>query len=132
MKKLYFVAAAVALAAAGVAIYFAVPGRSLWLPPCMFHELTGLYCPGCGSTRALHRLLHGNPIGALHANPLLLVIGPLLGLVIFHRLRAYLTGSRDYSPNITYPAAMALAVGVVAYWIARNIPAFPFTLLAPH
>ena len=27
-------------------------------PGCMFNALTGLYCPGCGTTRALHALAH--------------------------------------------------------------------------
>ena len=35
---------------------------------------TGLYCPGCGSTRALYALLHGRPGEALAMNPLLLVV----------------------------------------------------------
>ena len=26
--------------------------------PCVFHKLTGLYCPGCGAGRALSALLH--------------------------------------------------------------------------
>ena len=27
--------------------------------PCLFHLVTGAYCPGCGGTRALLALLHG-------------------------------------------------------------------------
>jgi hypothetical protein len=50
--------------------------RPLWiaatefLPPCPWHELTGWPCPGCGTTRAIVRLLHADPFGALAANPL--------------------------------------------------------------
>ena len=30
--------------------------------PCLFHELTGFYCPGCGGTRAVLALLAGHPV----------------------------------------------------------------------
>lgn len=30
-----------------------------YYPPCAFHMLTGLYCPGCGGTRAVRALMHG-------------------------------------------------------------------------
>jgi hypothetical protein len=50
--------------------------RPLWLasagfaPPCLWHAWTGWPCPGCGTTRALVRLLHADPAGALALNPL--------------------------------------------------------------
>ncbi|PYV86056.1 MAG: hypothetical protein DMG90_22080 [Acidobacteria bacterium] len=34
------------------------PASSGIFPPCPFLWLTGFYCPGCGSLRALHQLLH--------------------------------------------------------------------------
>ena len=48
------------LAAAATLLYFIPPVAGGIYPPCFFHWLTGLYCPGCGSTRCLHALLHGN------------------------------------------------------------------------
>lgn len=50
--------------------------RPLWiaatvfLPPCLWRALTGWPCPGCGTTRAVVRLLHADALGALAANPL--------------------------------------------------------------
>ncbi len=40
--------------------------------PCLFHELTGLYCPGCGGTRAAKALLCGHPVLSLQYHPLVL------------------------------------------------------------
>jgi hypothetical protein len=50
--------------------------RPIWiaavkvLPPCLWHTWTGWPCPGCGTTRAVLRLLHADPAGAFAVNPL--------------------------------------------------------------
>lgn len=41
---------------------------SIW--PCFFNELTGLPCPGCGMTRAVSALLHGDWHTAMLYHPL--------------------------------------------------------------
>ena len=57
---------------AGLAVLF----RPFWiaaagsLPPCVWRSWTGWPCPGCGTTRAIVRLLHADLSGALAANPL--------------------------------------------------------------
>ena len=38
--------------------------------PCLFRSLTGLYCPGCGGTRAAKFLLHGDICKSLWYHPL--------------------------------------------------------------
>jgi hypothetical protein len=53
-------------------------GRIAHLPSvCLFYNLTGLPCPGCGLTRSFVCLGHGHWREALHWHPL----GPLLFLV---------------------------------------------------
>ncbi|MBR1573021.1 MAG: DUF2752 domain-containing protein [Lachnospiraceae bacterium] len=39
---------------------------------CIFHELTGLYCPGCGGTRAAIALLSGHPWISFLYHPLVI------------------------------------------------------------
>ncbi len=39
-------------------------------PPCLFHYLTGYYCPGCGGTRATAALLHGNLLASMRFHPI--------------------------------------------------------------
>jgi Protein of unknown function (DUF2752) len=54
------------------------------LPLCLFRELLGLPCPGCGMTRALHALAHGEVAAALRYHPLApLVVAQSLALWMF-------------------------------------------------
>jgi hypothetical protein len=46
------------------------PRLAAGLPPCFFHEVTGLPCLTCGGTRAALALRSGDLAGAFHANPL--------------------------------------------------------------
>src|ERR1043165_6726669 len=60
------------------------PAEHGFFPPCPFHALTGLNCPGCGATRAAHELLHGHFAAAIRDNALLVgavVCAPLLFLL---------------------------------------------------
>jgi len=42
------------------------------MPPCLLHEFTGLYCPGCGGTRAFVALIHGQFLKSVYYHPLVL------------------------------------------------------------
>ncbi len=99
------------------------------LPPCPFHAVTGLFCPGCGSTRTLHALLHGDLMQALAMNPLLVVAIPLLAWMALNAAGANLPGRRLLQPWAGNPRAW-LAV-LLGYWILRNLPWMPFAWLAP-
>lgn len=58
--------------AAYLLIRFAhIPLGSLLLP-CLVHELTGFYCPGCGGSRAVSLLLKGDFLKSLYYHPIVL------------------------------------------------------------
>jgi hypothetical protein len=77
--------ALLALAAAAVLFLFD-PATAGFYPPCLFRTLFGLPCPGCGSLRALHQLLHGNLASAWALNrPILIAM--LLAVIASFLLR---------------------------------------------
>lgn len=102
-------------------LFLCDPAFTRVFPPCPFHWLTGLNCPGCGSLRAMHSLLHGRVGEAFGLNPLLVLSIPLLAALL-------LRGSWAYKVWVPW---MAFAL-LVAYGALRNIPVWPFVLLAPH
>jgi len=99
------------------------------LPPCPSLWLTGLFCPGCGTTRALHALLHGDLPGALAMNPLMVLSLPAVAVLLAQAL--------DVLPKPLEPLARRLAnarawaVVVIVYAVLRNLPWPPFSWLAP-
>lgn len=107
------------------------PATSQLFPPCPVHYLTGLYCPGCGSLRALHQLLHGNLQAAWAMNPLSVILFPFLAYGLACEAVHYVGGKR--LPEFTLSAVWirALCAAILLFGIARNLPLHPFNLLAP-
>lgn len=99
---------------------------------CPFLGLTGLWCPGCGSTRAVHELLHGDVAGSLACHPLVLPAIVLLavGWAGWVARRRGVTATWASSPT-DLPAWTVVAVGVllVGLGVARNLPGLEW--LAP-
>jgi Protein of unknown function (DUF2752) len=124
--------AVVAVAAGGLSfVYLLDPETSDLYPTCPFLSLTGFYCPGCGTLRALHQLTRGHPIAALDLNPLMMLLLPFIAYFLASHAMLAVTG-RPLRTYFVRPALIWALLGVVlVYWLLRNIPAYPFTLLAP-
>lgn len=99
------------------------------LPSCPLYALTGLYCPGCGSTRCLYSLVHFDLPGAMAMNPLLVLSLPFLLLMLLN--------GAGIRPRLLDPLMRLLAmpmfwlIVLVGYAVLRNLPWAPFTGLAP-
>jgi hypothetical protein len=115
----------------GAAIVFFYSPENYPYIPCIFHKVTGLHCPGCGSTRAIYNLLHGNIAQAAKNNLLLFIWGPYVLYRMLNNAMALWKGRID---NPWYPGIRLLYVFIVitiAYTILRNLPLPISTMLAP-
>jgi len=114
-----------------VLLYYFNPESSSLFPPCPFRYLTGSYCPGCGSMRALHQLLNGHLLKAVDFNILMIISLPFL--MFYLVLASAFTVLEKPLPVIHLSSEWIWAVFglIIAYWVLRNIPVFPFTILAP-
>ncbi len=103
-----------------------------WFPPCIFHRVTGLWCPGCGLTRGAHALFNGRLGESFGYN----IFTPLALLAI---VMAWWTWtSTSFGRPLRNPVerlpdwfTRSLGIAVFAYGILRNIPFEPLRALAP-
>lgn len=99
-------------------------------PDSIFRQLTGFYCPGCGATRALHEILNGNVQAAFEFNPLVVIFLPYCIYLFFN---AYILGNKKIIHKYLNNRNLSiLAIIFLVYGILRNIPIYPFYLLAPN
>lgn len=94
--------------------------------PCMFNEITHLYCPGCGITRALRSLVHLDFYQAFRYNNLIYILIVVLGIyfieIILNKYKIKnLNLIRFYNKLWT-----CLIVVLIVYGILRNIPFFDY------
>jgi hypothetical protein len=102
------------------------PGKTGIFPPCIFRQLTGLQCPGCGSTRALHQLLHGHFVAAFTLNPLFVIATPLLLYVLLKYTTLSFRGITPKPNALPARYIYLIFVVIVSFWILRNTPLYPF------
>lgn len=127
----------VLLIVGGAALAFGVasypPNDQSFYPRCQLHSLTGLHCPGCGTTRAVHSLLNGNIEQAIAWNPITLIVVPILAIALIRSLWSW-AWERPLKPMYRNPAWLAAAICtiLILFGILRNVPLEPFSRLAPH
>lgn len=117
--RLFYILLGIGAIAVLALLCFFDPSTSAIFPPCPTNALTSLYCPGCGTLRAMHALLHGDVKEALSQNILAVIFTPILPAIYFFP---------KYFKKPIVPAAMLVIF--ILYAILRNTETFSF--LAPH
>lgn len=119
-RRIKYVVFAVIFVGIVVFYYLFNPAEFKFMPKCMFHELTGWDCPGCGSQRMLHALLHGNIAEAWHHNALFVALIPILIPMVYLEFRkgAY---PKAYARMNSVPVILTIAFAIITWGIVRNI-----------
>lgn len=91
--------------------------------PCVFNKITGLYCPGCGITRAIKALIRLDFYQAFRYNP---VIPVVLALLIGDKIYRVIRKKEKTFSNWFW---ITILLVVLIFGVLRNIPMFSY--LAP-
>ena len=120
-RKWWIIGAVSAIVIAGIASYSTFdPSTVRFFPRCTFLTLTGLKCPGCGTQRAIHALLHGNFLEAVRFNAMMVASVPLLALYGYAEI-VRKSKPRFYNKVNSTPIILTIFVLVVLWWILRNV-----------
>lgn len=101
--------------------YFSInPATSKYMPRCVFLVVTGYKCPGCGSQRVIHSVLHGDFVAAFRYNAFFMVAIPLIILYLLNDYTKLIPGKVGEVITHHYTIA-AIAIVVVLWWVLRNV-----------
>ena len=114
------------LALGATYLFIFEPGKTGFFPGCPFRAITGFTCPGCGSTRGLHRLLHGDMVAAFELNPLMVLSLPFLLYALLRYTNAAVRGRPLHRIQLNSKYIWMLLVVILSFWVFRNTPFYPF------
>jgi len=107
------------------------PTKAGFFPVCPLYSVTGILCPGCGLTRGFHALFQGDVLTALHFNALLPVYLFFFLYLLLALIFICVRGRGLKFPAFSPAAIWSLLTVAFVFTVCRNIPFYPFTLLAP-
>lgn len=110
------------LLAALIVFYVFDPQEQDIFPKCAFKTVTGYECPGCGSQRAIHDMLHLQLKQAFSHNALMFLLVPYIVLGVFMEF----FGGKTRFPKIEKIffgkwAAVAVLLIILIFWVGRNV-----------
>ena len=106
--------------AAGL-VYFFVVTLTPFKIPCLFHELTGYMCPGCGVTRMIISMARLDFYSAFGYNKLLFVTMPVILYLVFSVERKYVVTGKRYLAKWEKCLAYVEIALLVIFGVVRNL-----------
>ena len=104
------------LSAGAWVVYTYPPAEHTFYPRCVFKSLTGYECPGCGSTRAAHALLHGRVGEAFRHNPFIFAFAAVVACALPSLVRGR---QPDFMTRPWF--GWTSVVVIVGWWVGRNL-----------
>lgn len=92
-----------------------------WHLPCLFHALTGFYCPGCGGTRAVKALFHGRLLLCLLYHPLVFYCAALAVWFAVSYALYRLTGDKGYRRSLENRYVNIGVVLILLNFLVKNM-----------
>ena len=124
-------AALVVAVAGAAALYLFAPGGDSYYPRCLLYSTTGWYCPGCGSLRALHALLHGRFAEAVDLNAWMMAVLPFGFAYGVRQFYTALRHDRYWKSRSAVAMMLVLLAAGLVFGVARNLPLHALAWLAP-
>lgn len=100
---------------------------------CGIHKATGIHCPGCGGTRCAQSIIKGDWSAAMGYNAMLMTgLALITTLFTFLIIRVTILGKpAPKIPHIKTRWIWIAVSGILLFTILRNIPSYPWSILAP-
>lgn len=118
LKRLLLLAGLILGIGLAYAVFVRLSGLSI---PCPFHAVTGLLCPGCGVTRMCLALLRLDFAAAWQANPVLLLLLPVLTALLIRQAMRYVKTGRSTLSRRESALVWGMAAVLLLWGIARNL-----------
>ena len=94
--------------------------------PCVFHEITGWYCPGCGVTRMCLALLRLDLATAYQCNQAVILTSPILAGIASYMIYRYIRYDTRRTGRWINVMMVVLIVIYVAFGVVRNLPGMEY------
>ncbi len=119
LKRLLLQAGLILVIGLAYAVFVGLTGLSI---PCPVRALTGLLCPGCGVTRLCMALLRLDFAAAWDANPVLLLLLPVLAALLARQAARYVKSGRSALSRGESALVWGMAAVLLLWGVARNLP----------
>lgn len=117
MNKKYLIIT-ILLAILAVILSLSIDIWQKFVPQCVFHKVTGFYCPGCGGTRAVIAMLKFDFITAFRYNPGVVSLCVIILLALIGKII-----NKKILPNKTMFWVVFVII-LFSYYIMRNFTSF--------